>query len=107
MANNLAVNNCNVGINMTDIGNTGSNVGSITLVDSTISNTPIGVLTGRDSTSSPPAAGNLIMENVDLHNVTTAVEGPGGAVYRSGSPNIIAWGQGHKYLPNEIGRAHV
>lgn len=83
-------------------GNGNQNVGSVTLLDSSITNTPIGIRTARTSSSSPPSGGSLIIENVQLNNVPTAVQGPNGALLAgtSGTTTITAWGQGHSYTPN-------
>ncbi|KAI9277912.1 exo-beta-1,3-glucanase [Umbelopsis sp. AD052] len=95
----LNINNCNVGIDMTAGGPTSQGVGSITVVDAKISNTPTGVLSGTSSTSQTKASGSLILDNVVLHNVTTAVGD--GTVTRlagtSGSTTITSWGQGSLY----------
>ncbi|KAJ8607486.1 hypothetical protein MRB53_040258 [Persea americana] len=99
----IQINNCGVGIAMDGKdGNGNQNVGSVTFLDSTISNTPIGVKTSRSSTSGPPSGGSLIIENVNLNNVPTAVQGSDGVLLAgtTGSTTIAAWGQGHSYAPN-------
>ena len=96
----ISINNCQVGIDISAGGSSGQEVGSITLYDSTITNTPIGVKTAWSTSSSPASAGSLILENVVLNNVPTAVQGPNGAVLAGGSKTIAAWGQGHSYAPN-------
>lgn len=99
----ISIKNCSIGLNMSSIGASGLTVGSVTLIDSSISNTPIGILTARNSTSKPPAAGSLILENVQLENVRVAVSGPGNRTLllgSSGSSTIAAWGEGHSYTPD-------
>jgi len=81
-------------------GVTAQSVGSITLIDSTISNTPVGIITAHDSTSQPPTGGSLILENVALTNVPVAIQGPGAATVlagTTGSTTIAGWGEGHQY----------
>lgn len=95
--------NCSVGLDFSSVTSTGSqNVGSITFIDSSITDTPIGFITAHSATSQPPTAGSLILENVQLKNVPVAIQGPGGATYlagTTGSMNIAGWGQGHSYTP--------
>jgi len=98
----LTVNNCSVAINMTNGAPNALNVAGVTVIDSTWTNTSIGVLTGRTTGSMPSAAGSLILENVRLNNVRTAVQATTGAVYlagTTGSTTIDAWVQGNAYLP--------
>lgn len=99
----ISINNCQVGIDMSSVGSTGQTVGSITLLDSSITNTPIGILTAYNPPSStPPTAGSLIIENLALSNVPTAIQLSGGSTVlagTSGSTTIGAWGEGHQYNP--------
>jgi glucan 1,3-beta-glucosidase len=98
----LQINNCRVGLNMSAGGPTAVNVGSITLFDSEITNTPIGIVTARTDNSEPAAAGSLYLENIRVDNVGVAVQGPNGTYLQgsSGSTIIGAWADGHRYLPN-------
>jgi len=97
----VSINNCQVGLNMTNGGPSAVNVGSITFFDSEITNTPIGIVTSRTKNSEPAAAGSLYLENVKLDNVRTAVAGPNGTYLAgsSGASTIEAWADGHRYLP--------
>lgn len=97
----VTVNNCSVALNMSAGGPSAQGVGSVTLLDSSISNTPIGIITAHDATSSPVTSGSLIVENVQLINVPIAVTGPNGTVLSgtTGSTTITAWGEGHEYVP--------
>lgn len=97
----IAINNCSVGLNMSSGGPTAQSVGSVTFLDSSISNTPIGIATAHDATSQPPTGGSLIIENVVLNNVPVAVAGPGNTTaLAGGTRTIAAWGEGHSYTPN-------
>src|SRR5437667_9241558 len=81
----LSINNCQIGIDMSSVGSTGQTVGSITLLDSSITNTPIGIKTAYSPPSStPPTAGSLIIENVVLNNVPTAIQLMGGSTVLAG-----------------------
>ena len=87
---------------MTSGGSSSQAVGSVTFIDSSIVNTPIGILTSHDSAASTFSNGSLILENVSFKNVGTAVQGPKNATAlagTSGSMKIAAWGQGHQYTP--------
>lgn len=98
----ISINNCHVGINIAAGSgtSTGLNVGSITLVDSSITNTAVGIITGWTPSGSIPTANSLIMENIVLSNVPVAVQqASGGTVLAGGSLTIAAWGQGNEYTP--------
>ncbi|GKT47587.1 glucan 1,3-beta-glucosidase [Colletotrichum spaethianum] len=70
----LKINNCGVGIDMSNGGATAQTVGSVLLLDSVISNTPVGVLTAY-SPSETVTNGTLILDNVDMStNVPAAVQ---------------------------------
>lgn len=102
----LNINNCQTGIDISALTATGTlDVGSITVLDSTISNTNVGILTAYSSSSQPPSAGSFILENVVLNNVPVAVQysGNGGTVLAGGSMTIAGWGEGHKYTPQGPG----
>ncbi|RFU33902.1 hypothetical protein B7463_g2402, partial [Scytalidium lignicola] len=104
----ITINNCQVGWDMSTIAAnanqqpTGAGSGSVTIVDSSISNTPVGVLT---SYGAPPddnvSAGSLIIENLALTNVPTAVKSSvnGATLLAGGSTTIAGWGQGNRYTP--------
>lgn len=83
-------------------GSSAQGVGSVTLLDSSFSNAPIGIITSYDTTSSPATGGSLIVENLQLSNVPTAVTGPDGTVLAGtkSSMTVAAWGEGHEYAPN-------
>ncbi len=105
MYQGLSINNCHTGIDLSALNTTDNNqfVGSVTVLDSTIKNTPVGILTAYSSNSLPATGGTLILENVILSNVGTAVKYSGnGATVLAGSSGtftIPGWGQGHKYSP--------
>ncbi|KAM0799623.1 glycoside hydrolase family 55 protein [Usnea florida] len=98
----ITVSNCSVGLNMTSGGSSSQAVGSVTFIDSTITDTPIGILTSHDSATSSYSNGSLILENVLFKNVRMAVQGPNNSTAlagASGSKRVAAWGQGHQYTP--------
>ena len=78
-------------------------VGSVILIDSQVSNTDVAVLSGRNTTSTPPTGGSLIIENVKLNNVPIVVQGPNNVTMvtgTTGTATIAGFGQGHGYTPN-------
>jgi hypothetical protein len=101
----VTINNCEVGFDFTatstdqSTGQTTLSVGSATIIDSTIKNTPVGIVFGNASATGPDVPNNLILENLALDNVATAVRGPSGTVLAgsSGTTVIEAWGRGHSY----------
>lgn len=98
----ISINNCQKGIDISAGGSAAQNVGSVIIIDSTITNTPVGIITAWTTTSVPATAGSLILENVNLNNVPTAIQLTGGSTVLAGSTgpmSIGAWGEGHKYTP--------
>lgn len=93
----VTIENCGIGIDMSAGGNV-QTVGSVLLLDSTISNTPIGIQTlyNPDQTSTN---GTLIIDNVDMSsNVPIAVKNSGtGATLLGGNAKIASWIQGRAY----------
>lgn len=63
------INNCTVGLNMASGGVTAQSVGSVTFIDSSISDTPVGILTAHNASSLPPTGGSLILENIQVREV--------------------------------------
>lgn len=101
----ISVNNCSVGLDMTNGNANPLTVGSVTILDSSFTNTAVGFLTDRVAGSSSPAtAGSLVIENVALKNVPVAVQlGTTKATLlagTTGSTTIAAWGSGNLYNPN-------
>ncbi|KAI6371097.1 hypothetical protein MCOR25_004031 [Pyricularia grisea] len=99
----LQIENARIGIDMSSLTNTSSqNVGSLTLIDSTMTNVATGIKTAFSSNSQPRTAGSVILENVQLNNVPVAVTAAQGTVLTgsTGSTTITGWGQGHRYVPN-------
>lgn len=99
----LQINNCQRGIDISAGGRGAQNVGSVTIIDSSFTNTLVGIITAFDSTSLPHTAGSLILENVALNNVGTAIQQSGGGTLlqgTSGATVIAGWGEGNQYLPS-------
>ncbi|KAI1086714.1 glycoside hydrolase family 55 protein [Rostrohypoxylon terebratum] len=97
----LNINNCQKGIDITASGDSGLNVGSVTIIDSSIKDTPVGITTAWQTGSKPDTAASMILENLNLQNVPVAVQGPGSTTLLAGGTTTISgWGQGHQYTPD-------
>jgi glucan 1,3-beta-glucosidase len=97
----ITISNCKVGLDLSTESNNVLGLGSVTLIDSSMTNTPVGIITGFTSTSQPATADSLIIENISLNNVPVAIQEIGGAtLLAGGTTTIAAWGQGHEYTPN-------
>jgi glucan 1,3-beta-glucosidase len=98
----ININNCNIGIDMSSSNNGFHSVGSVTLIDSTISNTTTGIITTQDSNTQPGklSTPSLILENVVFNNVGTAVQGPIPVQGSSNTITVAAFGEGNSYSPS-------
>jgi hypothetical protein len=96
----ITISNAQVGFDLVTGGldNDHQTVGGVSLIDVVISNTPIGI---RSSTASDGSLkGSLVLNNVKLNNVPTAITVTDGTTVldgTSGSSTIKAWGQGNVY----------
>ncbi|KAK4697861.1 hypothetical protein P7C71_g259, partial [Lecanoromycetidae sp. Uapishka_2] len=100
----ISVNNCSIGIDMTNGNANPLTVGSVTLLDSSFTSTAVAILTDRvGGTSSPATADSLVIENVALSKTPIAVKlGTSGATLlagTTGSLTIAGWGSGNTYNP--------
>ncbi|KAK3315892.1 glycoside hydrolase family 55 protein [Apodospora peruviana] len=96
------INNCQIGFDFTAAPGNDLKVGSVVIIDSSITNTPVGVSYGNSAaTSSPAIANTIILENVALTNVPTAIKSAKGTVLAgsTGKKTIAAWGRGNAYTP--------
>ncbi|KAF2813845.1 pectin lyase-like protein [Mytilinidion resinicola] len=94
----LTISNCGTAFSMSNGGTSSQSVGSVTIIDSTITNCPAFIDTAWTPNASPATGGSLILENIVLSNVPTAIRGPNMAtVLSGGTTTIAAWGQGHRY----------
>ncbi|KAK4243804.1 glycoside hydrolase [Corynascus novoguineensis] len=97
----VSINDCEVGFDFTAADQGDLKVGSITILDSEIKNTPVGIKYGDPDATTPDVPNNFIFENLRLDNVPTAIRGPSGTVLpgTSGKSVIEGWGRGHAYTP--------
>jgi glucan 1,3-beta-glucosidase len=99
----VQINGCQVGIDISTLDKNGSQtVGSVVLLESTISNTPIGLKTARTGNfSRPVSGGSAVLDNVQLIDVPKAVVGSDNStILAGGSLTIDLWGQGRSYKPD-------
>lgn len=103
---NLQINNCGVGIDMANSDGSVATVGSVLVLDSKFSNTPIAINT-LYSPESSSTNGTLIIDNLDLtENVPVAISNKGtGATILGGNTNIASWIQGRIYNGADGGKA--
>ncbi len=94
----VKINNCEVGIDMSNGGSTGQTVGSVLLVDSVIANTAVGISTAYDPAEAQ-TNGTLILDNVDM------TAGVGAAIKNSGTQAVILPG-GQKIASYVQGRLY-
>jgi glucan 1,3-beta-glucosidase len=90
----IFINNCKLGL---DMANSPANqtVGSVLLLDSKFTNTPIGVNTSFTENSIPQTGGTLILDNVDFEGCQTAVQNVAGQTLLPGNKKVATWAQGN------------
>ncbi|KAL5114437.1 exo-1,3-beta-glucanase [Pleosporales sp. CAS-2024a] len=99
----LDISDCNVAFSMItgyDVGKL--QIGSVVIIDSVITNCQTFMDTTWKTDTTPPGAGQLILENIQLNNVPVAITGYGVTILAggTGTTTIQSWGQGNKYTPN-------
>lgn len=100
----ITVSNCQVGLNMSHGFEAAQQVVSVTLLDSSFTNVPVGIITAHSTSSLPHSSGSLVMENVKFSNVPIIVKEYTDRTVLTGSTGtttIAAWGEGYYYIPNE------
>lgn len=93
----VTIDNCEIGVDMSVNGTANQTVGSVIILDSTISNTPVGVKTSYSSAASPN--GTLVLDNVDMSTaVPVAVQNAAdSSTILAGNAKISSWAQGRQY----------
>lgn len=97
----VKIDSADVGIDMANLQDgVNQTVGSVILLDSIMTNTPIGIKTSYNSSSVPATSGTLAIQNVDFTGTTNAVVGADGVTpLLAGGQLVVAWGQGDTYSP--------
>ncbi|KAJ7303604.1 exo-beta-1,3-glucanase, partial [Mycena albidolilacea] len=91
----VTFNNCSIGFDVSTGGGGPQPVAAEVIIDATVSNTPIFL---RTSANSGQLDGSLVLNNIKLTNVPTAIGLFGGAVLLAGgTTTITSWGQGNIY----------
>lgn len=98
----LSINDCGVGINMTNgpiLSNGGVNqtVGSILVQDSKFAGTPQGIVTSFGHGSVPATGGTLVIDNVDFTGSKNAIVDQKGNTVLAGGSKVVSWAQGKSY----------
>ncbi|PGH15940.1 hypothetical protein AJ79_02107 [Helicocarpus griseus UAMH5409] len=94
----IEVNNCGVGLNMSN-GGFNQTVGSVLILDSKFKGTPKGVVTSYNQGSVPETGGTLVLDNVDFTGSEAAVVHVDGSVVLEGGVVVPSWIQGNAYSP--------
>lgn len=99
----ISIQNCSIGVDMTALTGSGAlNVGSVTIIDSSIEDTAVFIATARTNTSLPVSGGSLALENIQLTNVPIAIQGPNSLTVLEGTTGratIEGYLAGHAYTP--------
>ncbi|KAK4184643.1 pectate lyase superfamily protein-domain-containing protein [Podospora australis] len=99
----VTIEDCEIGFDFTANNGTHVDVRSITIIDSKIRNTPVGIDYAWPSPNQPPLGNSFVFENVDLDTVPVAIRGPNGVVLPGTTPanptrTIPAWVRGNGYV---------
>ncbi|KAI0810214.1 pectate lyase superfamily protein-domain-containing protein [Xylaria sp. FL0064] len=82
-----------IGFNISGVGgSTGQGTGSVSIIDTTISNVPVGILTNAKSTSP-----DIVLDNVVANGVAQMVQVDGGATLLGSVSTIDLWATGKVY----------
>lgn len=93
----VTINDCSVGFELQtgSIDGDAQTVAGEAIIDAVVSNTPVFV---QSTTATTSLAGSLVLNNIQLTNVTTAVGiADGSVVLEGGTTTIASWGQGNVY----------
>ncbi|GAP87899.2 hypothetical protein SAMD00023353_1601050 [Rosellinia necatrix] len=82
-----------IGFNISGVGgNTGQGIGSISVIDSSITDVPVGILTNENPTSP-----HIVLDNVQINGVDRAVQVDNGATLLTASGTVDLWTTGKVY----------
>ncbi|KAL9074469.1 MAG: hypothetical protein Q9161_002257 [Pseudevernia consocians] len=102
----LNINNCGVGVNMSNLNPVNETVGSVLIQDSKFVGTPQGVITAFTTKGNTPTTGNtLVIDNCDFTGSTNAVVSSTGATILAGGSVVSSWAQGNAYSTGGDGSA--
>ncbi|PYH83679.1 pectin lyase-like protein [Aspergillus uvarum CBS 121591] len=95
----VTINNCGVGLNMS-ASPSNQTVGSVLMLDSNFTGTPIGIVTAFSSDSIPTGGGALVLDNVDFTGSSVAVASVSGSTILAGGSVVDNYVQGNAYTPS-------
>ncbi|PGH19016.1 hypothetical protein AJ79_00050 [Helicocarpus griseus UAMH5409] len=77
-------------------GDTDQGIGSVSVIDSKISNCPVAILTNsrKDGVNGPP---NIVIGNLEMNNVGITVQDESGDTILEGSDRVDLWAIGRRY----------
>lgn len=102
----ITVNNCGVGVNMSQINQGNQTVGSVLVQDSKFVGTPKGIITAFSTSGNVPTTGNtLVIDNCDFTGSTDAIVSSTGATILAGGSVVASWAQGAAYTTGDDGSA--
>jgi len=91
----ITVNGGSIAFNISGAGgDDGQGIGSVSIIDSTIRDVSVGVLT-----NSSPQSPNIVLDNTVFENVATPVRAEGGSTLLSGNSDL--WATGKRYYGSE------
>ncbi|KAH6856895.1 pectin lyase fold/virulence factor [Chaetomium sp. MPI-CAGE-AT-0009] len=91
----ITVNGGSIAFNISGVGgDTGQGIGSVSIIDSTIKDVEVGVLTNN-----LPTAPNIVLDNTNFENVASPVRAAGGSTLLSGNSDL--WATGKRYNGDE------
>ncbi|QKX62004.1 uncharacterized protein TRUGW13939_09160 [Talaromyces rugulosus] len=94
----VTVTDCAVALNMSNVADANNQtVGSVMLLDSSISTTDTAIVTAWSKDSIPIGGGALVIDNVDFSGSKVAVAGIGGNTILAGGSIVDNWVQGNTY----------
>lgn len=94
--NQLSINDCDVGLDMSNGGSV-ITTGSVIIQDAVMTNVKTGVLTTFATNSTPIAAGTLILDHVNFVNTPVAIAYPNGTTILEGNRMVQSFVQGKAY----------
>ncbi|KAH7407073.1 exo-beta-1,3-glucanase [Phaeosphaeria sp. MPI-PUGE-AT-0046c] len=102
----IFINDCKLGL---DMANSPANqtVGSVLLLDSKLTNTPIGINSSFTADSVPHTGGTLIIDNVDFEGCDTAVQNVAGETLLAGKKKVATWAQGNAMAAGQAAAGRV
>ncbi|KAG1835639.1 glycoside hydrolase family 55 protein [Suillus variegatus] len=86
----VIINDCQVGFNLSGGGNGGE-----AIIDAVVTNTPVFIKTPKPINGS--VSGSLVLNNIHLNNVSTAVMENGTTILAGGTRTVHSWGKGNIY----------